>query len=95
MRRTGGIWHSGCFARNHTTSELEEICERLGFAGGSAKLVPPQDTNLALKAVLDRFDFVRNQIRGSKLKIRFRTGNEPYVKFVEDPDCHKLYLECL
>ncbi|XP_044258893.1 serine protease nudel-like [Tribolium madens] len=96
FRRTAGVWHSGCFARNHTTTELEEICKKLGFAGGSAKqLVPPEDTNPALKPVKDRFDVVWTLSKGSKLKLRLRTGNEPYVKFVEDSDCHKLYLECL
>ncbi|XP_015840900.2 serine protease nudel isoform X2 [Tribolium castaneum] len=94
LRRTAGVWHSGCFARNHTTSELEEICEKLGFAGGSAKQLARPDTT-ALKPVKDRFDVVWTQSKGSRLRLRLRTGNEPYVKFVEDSECHKLYLECL
>jgi hypothetical protein len=98
MKRTAGVWHSGCFARNHTMSELEEICERLGFAGGSARqLIPPEDTNnVATNPVMDRFDIVWiRRGEGSELKLQLRTGNEPYVRFMEDSNCHKLYVECL
>ncbi|RZB39016.1 Ldl recept a domain containing protein, partial [Asbolus verrucosus] len=99
MRRTAGVWHSGCFTRNHTTSELEEICERLGFAGGSARqLIPPEDMDnvTMMNPVRDRFDVVWiRRARGNKLRLRLRTGNEPYVKFMKDSACHKLFIECL
>ncbi|KAJ3666758.1 hypothetical protein Zmor_002189 [Zophobas morio] len=98
LKRTAGVWHSGCFARNLTTTKLEQICQRLGFSGSSARaLEAPKGThNSARKPIIDRFDVV--WIRGGEESgrwLQMRTGNEPYVKFMEDANCYKLFITCL
>lgn len=100
MRRTAGIWHSMCFTKNHTyTSELESLCERMGYDAISARqLKPPKDNdNVTLASpVMDHFHVVWiRRVDGNNLKLRLRTGNEPYVRLVEDPKCHSLFIQCL
>lgn len=99
MTRTAGVWHSGCFDLNYSTLQLEEICYKLGFSGSSAnQLTPPHSlkTLTTLRPVMDTFDVVwlrRNP--GNRFKLRIRTGHDPYVKFVPDKRCHRLFIACI
>nr|XP_023023966.1 serine protease nudel [Leptinotarsa decemlineata] len=99
MTRTGGIWHPGCFNSHYTVAELEEICDKLGFPDSNAnQLIPPRNIGniTALRPVIDHFSMVwiyRNP--QYKFKLGMRTGNEPYVSFVEDGNCFRLFLACM
>ncbi|VEN60340.1 unnamed protein product [Callosobruchus maculatus] len=97
MVRTGGLWHSGCFPQNMTTTELTAICTELGHTGSSAsRFTPPLENLRSSRAVIDHFSttWIRRQ-PGNKFKLSARTGSEPYVKFVEDQTCFKLFISCL
>ncbi|CAG9768789.1 unnamed protein product [Ceutorhynchus assimilis] len=99
MTRTAGIWHNGCFNSNYSTTQLEQICTQLGFDGGSAsQLTPPHNTTelTTLRPILDSFEVVwlRRQ-PGNKMKLRMRTGYNPYVTFLADEDCHRLFIACI
>ncbi|XP_076268925.1 serine protease nudel isoform X2 [Rhynchophorus ferrugineus] len=99
MTRTAGIWHPGCFEASYSMSQLEEMCNHLGFTGGSASQLPvPKNisSHVASRPVLDAFYvvWIRKQ-RGSKLKLSLRTGNEPYVSFVPDDQCFRLFIACI
>ncbi|CAG9823853.1 unnamed protein product [Phaedon cochleariae] len=99
MKRTGGIWHSGCFNISYNTEELEHICEQLGFFNSTPiQLKPPQDIGnmTTSRPVIDNFDLIwihRNQ--GNKFSLSIRRGNEPFVKFVPDDHCYRLFVACL
>ncbi|KAG5899669.1 hypothetical protein JTB14_015159 [Gonioctena quinquepunctata] len=99
MSRTGGIWHPGCFNLSYTPAELGKICDKLGFSGSNAnQLIPPRNiANItALRPVIDHFNVVwihRNP--RYKFKLGLRTGNEPYVTFVQDENCSRLFLACM
>nr|CAI5852171.1 unnamed protein product [Callosobruchus analis] len=97
MIRTGGHWHSGCFPQNMTTNELTAMCAELGHTGSSAtRYTPPNENLKSSRPVVDHFTttWIRRQ-PGNKFKLTARTGTEPYVKFVEDRDCFKLFISCL
>ncbi|XP_060524589.1 serine protease nudel-like [Cylas formicarius] len=99
LTRTAGVWHSGCFSLTYTSSQLEDICTRLGFAENSAtQLTPPRNVSSmsALRPTFDEFDVVwLRRMAGNLFKLRLRTGNDPYVKFEEDNTCHRLFIACL
>lgn len=99
MTRTAGIWHTGCFKQNYTDAELDEMCHQLGFKGRSANQLTPSrsgDSFSSTRPVLSPFEIVwiRKQ-PGNKLNFGMRTGNEPYVTFVPDEKCYRLFLACL
>ncbi|XP_050314340.1 serine protease nudel isoform X2 [Anthonomus grandis grandis] len=98
LTRTGGILHGGCFKSEYSMSILENICLKLGFEESSGhQLIPSVNATLtALRPVFDSYNVVwlrRNP--DNRMKLRLRTGNEPYVKFVMDDSCHRLFIACI
>lgn len=63
----------------------------------SNQLPPPKNSKLiAQRPVMDHFDIVWiRREANSKFKLGLRTANEPYVRFIPDGSCHKLFLACL
>ncbi|CAG9836716.1 unnamed protein product [Diabrotica balteata] len=96
---TGGLWHPGCFKQNYTKEELVKICDELAYLGGTAnQLNPPKSVHniTALRPVIDSFDMVWiRREKNNRLMLGVRTGNEPYVSFVPDNECFRLFLACL
>ncbi|XP_072384349.1 serine protease ndl [Diabrotica undecimpunctata] len=96
---TGGLWHPGCFKQNYTKEELVKICDELAYLGGTAnQLNPPKNVHnvTALRPVIDNFDMVWiRREKNNRLMLGVRTGNEPYVSFVPDNECFRLFLACL
>ncbi|XP_017777496.1 PREDICTED: serine protease nudel-like [Nicrophorus vespilloides] len=100
LTRTRGVWHPGCFPEHLTTSELEGICGTLGFTGSSASYLHTNTSSIdgtASRPLIDRFNFfwIHRMAGSAKVKLAMRTGSEPFVTFVPDPSCHRLFIECL
>ncbi|XP_056642016.1 serine protease nudel-like [Diorhabda sublineata] len=99
ISRTGGIWHSGCFRNNYTPQEIEQICQNLGFSGGTSDQLEPPNTIYDINTMrpkIDDFDVIwLRRYPNEQFRIGLRTGNEPYVSFIPDDDCYKLFLACL
>lgn len=99
LTRTAGIWHTGCFKQNYTTAELEEICNKLGFNGTNANQLTPSragDQFTSARPVLTPFEvvWIRKQ-SGNRLNFGLRTGYDPYVMFMPDTTCFRLFLACM
>lgn len=98
MTRTAGVWHTGCFKRNYTKAELNNMCAELGFKGKNATQLTPESKDIltAARPSLNAFDvvWIRKQ-QSKKLNFGIRTGNDPYVTFVPDEKCFRLFLACL
>uniref|UniRef100_A0A6P7FDM3 Serine protease nudel-like n=1 Tax=Diabrotica virgifera virgifera TaxID=50390 RepID=A0A6P7FDM3_DIAVI len=99
VSNTGGLWHPGCFKQNYTKEELVKICDDLAYLGGTAnQLNPPKNVHnvTALRPVIESFDMVWiRREKNNRLMLGLRTGNEPYVSFVPDNECFRLFLACL
>lgn len=95
--RTVGVWHSGCFPKNMTMTQLNDVCVKLGFTKiySSHMYVPGLLMNISSKRpIINKFSMVFIQKGVNGLKFPMRNGDEPYVSFVNDTNCNKLFIEC-
>lgn len=96
--RSHGEWHTKCYSTsNHTKTELENICKKLGFRSGHAKQLQIPDNRLYshTKIVLDKFSEV---VLNSNTSIMLKNNDKPLAKIVfneKTEDCHPLFIECL
>ncbi|CAH1186896.1 unnamed protein product, partial [Phyllotreta striolata] len=91
-RRTAGVWHSGCFNETYTKEELNTICMDLGYNRDGTDLLPAmakQPGSTSLRPEFDDYQVVWIYRKGkSRFNLALRSGNEPYVRFVPDENCH-------
>lgn len=94
ISRTSGIWHRGCFKKHLTHLELEAICYKLGFLGTTGKYIENYNTTVLVgnRPVFGTYSLVK---LNNKISIGMRTGREPYLSFEKDPDCYRLFIECV
>lgn len=77
------------------TSQLEEMCEKLGFIGKSASRIK-QDNSTASRPIISGFTSVLVSKRGQRfVRIKLRKGYADYVRFKPDNTCYKLFVKCL
>lgn len=90
-----GVWHSGCFSKNTTTEELNSLCVNLGFKQiySSHNHLPEMEIGLKSKRpVIDSFNMI---FINNNSKFPIRTGNEPYLRFKDDENCNRLFIQCM
>ncbi|XP_066138197.1 uncharacterized protein ndl [Euwallacea fornicatus] len=98
ITRTAGIWHSGCFKLAYSSTELNELCAKLGFEGTTGYQLSDKanQTNLASRPVLGLFDVVwLNRVPKRQMKMLMRSSSEPAVSFTKDDSCYRLFLACV
>ncbi|KAF5286324.1 hypothetical protein FQA39_LY04222 [Lamprigera yunnana] len=96
--RTAGLWHSGCFPKELTTLELEEICTYIGFTGKSAKRYVPDAnvTKSSAQLVFDTFNGIwLRPTKDTKFLLAIRDGTKSFVTLQANNSCNRLFLNCL
>lgn len=95
MITTVGLHHSGCFPKNTSMSTLQRVCKKLGFTGNAKQLKPDNVTMISKAPVFDRFDpILISRTENFSVRLKLRSGNNPYVTLKEIPNCYRLFIEC-
>ncbi|CAH2071265.1 unnamed protein product, partial [Iphiclides podalirius] len=97
--RSHGVWYTKCYdSPNHTKSDLEAICRKLGFISGHAKQLEMLDkliTHPYNNVILDTFNEI---IFNNKTVIKLRNSHAPIARAVLDDElenCYPVFIECL
>ncbi|XP_044756720.1 uncharacterized protein LOC123315190 [Coccinella septempunctata] len=98
LTRTAGQLFDSCFLESPPEHELNNICRQLGFvSSNSSRMEPyPDEKQTALVPVIDTFSVVWIRREGRvPLLFRMRTGNDAYLTFRTQSNCHRLHIECI